>query len=109
MTSTSQRLVHRSRRVVDLNVPGRDPTQCQQRWNTSLAPSPRKGVRSAHEDAKLTEKVTELSAQAEGLGLKFSNIHWGEVCKAIPGRSAKQCRERWVNNLDPAIRCPTGS
>jgi len=55
-----------------------------------------------HEDAKLTEKVTELSALAEGLGLKESKIPWGDVCKVIPGRSAKQCRERWVNNLDPA-------
>jgi len=30
-------------------------------------------------------------------------VPWGEVCKVIPGRTAKQCRERWVNNLDPSI------
>jgi len=30
-------------------------------------------------------------------------VPWGEVCKEIEGRTAKQCRERWVNNLDPSI------
>ena len=29
---------------------------------------------------------------------------WQEVCKFIPGRRAKQCRERWLIYLSPKIR-----
>jgi len=30
--------------------------------------------------------------------------NWGEVASRIPGRTAKQCRERWCYNLDPYIK-----
>jgi len=29
---------------------------------------------------------------------------WAEIAKYLPGRNGKQCRERWHNQLDPAIR-----
>lgn len=29
--------------------------------------------------------------------------HWGLIGSKIPGRTGKQCRERWHNQLDPAI------
>jgi len=29
--------------------------------------------------------------------------NWGEVASIIEGRTAKQCRERWKNHLDPSI------
>jgi hypothetical protein len=29
--------------------------------------------------------------------------HWGKVCERMPGRTAKQCRERWANYLDPSL------
>ena len=29
---------------------------------------------------------------------------WAEIAKSLPGRSGKQCRERWHNQLDPAIK-----
>ncbi|EPE09480.1 myb family conidiophore development protein [Ophiostoma piceae UAMH 11346] len=28
---------------------------------------------------------------------------WAEIAENIPGRSAKQCRERWVQNLKPSL------
>jgi hypothetical protein len=28
---------------------------------------------------------------------------WSEIAKQIPGRSARQCRDRWTNYLAPAI------
>ena len=28
---------------------------------------------------------------------------WSKVSGHIPGRNAKQCRERWVNHLDPTV------
>ena len=33
---------------------------------------------------------------------KCSN--WAEVAEKIPGRTAKQCRERWCNHVDPNVR-----
>lgn len=29
--------------------------------------------------------------------------HWGKIAAALPTRTGKQCRERWHNQLDPAI------
>ncbi|KAG5183686.1 Homeodomain-like protein, partial [Tribonema minus] len=40
--------------------------------------------------------LTALVAQH---GLK----KWAEIAKHIPGRSNTQCRERWLNQLDPKI------
>ncbi|GMH75855.1 hypothetical protein TL16_g06893, partial [Triparma laevis f. inornata] len=28
---------------------------------------------------------------------------WGKIAAALPTRTGKQCRERWHNQLDPAI------
>lgn len=30
-------------------------------------------------------------------------VEWRMVAKSLPGRSAKQCRERWINQEDPSI------
>lgn len=30
--------------------------------------------------------------------------HWGRIGSSLQGRTGKQCRERWHNQLDPAIR-----
>lgn len=29
---------------------------------------------------------------------------WSDIASRIPGRLGKQCRERWVNHLDPSIK-----
>ncbi|KAG5182313.1 Homeodomain-like protein, partial [Tribonema minus] len=29
---------------------------------------------------------------------------WAEISKHLPGRDAKQCRERYINHLDPSLR-----
>mmetsp|Transcript_40401 Transcript_40401/g.89733 ORF Transcript_40401/g.89733 Transcript_40401/m.89733 type:complete len:648 (+) Transcript_40401:247-2190(+) len=31
------------------------------------------------------------------------HINWAEVAKAVPGRTGKQCREKWKNDLRPDI------
>ncbi|KAL7448318.1 hypothetical protein ACHAWC_000526, partial [Mediolabrus comicus] len=28
---------------------------------------------------------------------------WSKIAMKVPGRTGKQCRERWVNELDPSI------
>jgi hypothetical protein len=30
-------------------------------------------------------------------------VNWGEIAKDMPGRSARQCRDRWSNYLSPKI------
>ena len=47
---------------------------------------------SASEDAELTRLV-----QARG------PRRWPTIAAAMPGRTGKQCRERWHNQLDPAV------
>ena len=31
-------------------------------------------------------------------------MKWSEVAENVPGRIGKQCRERWYNHLDPALK-----
>ncbi|KAF6982678.1 hypothetical protein CFC21_001037 [Triticum aestivum] len=47
---------------------------------------------TVEEDTLLREKVRE-----------FDQGSWAEVALYLPGRSGKQCRERWTNQLDPNI------
>jgi hypothetical protein len=47
---------------------------------------------SAEEDARLRACVAVNGAR-----------QWTKTAEALPGRSAKQCRERWVGALDPHI------
>jgi hypothetical protein len=73
-------------------VPGRDFTQCSQRWKKVLDPNVTKGQWSREEDELLLSIVGQK---------QFKN--WGHVAKSIPGRSAKQCRERYNGHLDPSL------
>lgn len=74
-------------------VPGRTHVQCLQRWNKVLKPGLRKGAWTEEEDLTLTQLVESSDSQP----------NWSEIADSIPGRSAKQCRERWSFNLDPSI------
>jgi hypothetical protein len=88
-------------------VPGRLNYQCRQRWVTSLdpacqrtAPGPsglsgerNKGKWTVEEDAQLMDAV-----QKHG-----GNNNWVPVAALVPGRTDKQCRQRWSKTLDPNI------
>uniref|UniRef100_A0A7S3PRD7 Uncharacterized protein n=1 Tax=Aplanochytrium stocchinoi TaxID=215587 RepID=A0A7S3PRD7_9STRA len=84
-------------------VPGRNHTQCLQRWSKVLAPGLKKGQWAEIEDATLIKTAQEQLDACLRDG-KPKKLNWGQICKKIPGRTAKQCRERWVNNLNPEIR-----
>ncbi|KAL3660411.1 hypothetical protein V7S43_014564 [Phytophthora oleae] len=84
-------LGHRNWMAVAERVPGRDNAQCLQRWNKVLKPGLVKGPWSVEEDALLMEMMLK----------GYDN--WRQVSNSIPGRTAKQCRERWRNRLDPSI------
>ena len=53
--------------------------------------SVQKRIKFSHdEDQKLIKLV-------ESYGQK----NWGLIANEMPGRSQRQCRERWLNNLSP--------
>ncbi|KAG2176340.1 hypothetical protein INT43_005574 [Umbelopsis isabellina] len=66
--------------------------QCLQRWTKALDPAIRRSRWSAEED-----EVLKNAVEVYGLG------NWTKVQQHIPGRTDMQCRERWVNILDPAL------
>ncbi|KAI9905140.1 hypothetical protein PsorP6_013430 [Peronosclerospora sorghi] len=78
-------------KAIAAQVPGRNHTQCLQRWTKVLAPGLVKGHWSPHEDELLRRLVAT------------EQKNWGDVASKIPGRTSKQCRERWHNHLDPQI------
>ena len=77
---------------VSKHVPGRTAHQCLERWTQSLNPDRKKGPFSGEEDKLLIEAV----------GI-YGTRNWIEVSKHVPGRTAKQCRVRWVQSLDPNL------
>jgi Myb-like DNA-binding domain len=72
----------------------KDSTQCMQRWKRALRPDLKKGRWTAEEDGRL------IRLMAQGFA------SWSKLAKQMPGRSSKQCRERWSNHLDPC-KLPT--
>lgn len=73
-------------------VGDRTGSQCLQRWTKALDPAIRRSRWVPREDHVLKNAV-----QVYGLG------NWSLVQKHIPGRTDMQCRERWVNVLDPDL------
>jgi hypothetical protein len=81
----------KNRKAIAELVPGRNHAQCLQRWRKVLKPGLVKGHWSFEEDQVLEYLVTQ------------GCNNWGQIAERIPGRTPKQCRERWKNHLDPAI------
>ncbi|PWA72019.1 myb domain protein 4r1 [Artemisia annua] len=73
---------------------GRTGTQCSNRWKKSLNPlRERVGRWDSDEDKRLKIAVRLFGAK-----------NWHKITKFVPGRMAPQCRERWVNCLDPSLK-----
>lgn len=82
-------------------VPHRTHVQCLQRWNKVLKPGLVKGSWSDEEDNVLREAVAKL--KATNSDKPNWKCNWSKIAFLVPGRTAKQCRERWRCNLDPNI------
>lgn len=36
--------------------------------------------------------------------IRYLSFSWAKIAEVMPGRTAKQCRERYNNHVDPAIK-----
>ena len=72
---------------------GRTPAQCMHRWRSVVNAENVKGPWCPNEDAQLMELVNQ-----------YGGKHWAHIASMLPGRTGKQCRERWCNNLDPTLK-----
>ncbi|ETI31593.1 hypothetical protein F441_21337 [Phytophthora nicotianae CJ01A1] len=74
-------------------LPGRTDLQCLQQWYRTLDNKvvKGKGTWTPGEDQVLVDKVAELGRK------------WTEIAAFLPGRIGNQCRERFLNHLDPSI------
>ncbi|KAJ9549961.1 hypothetical protein OSB04_022504 [Centaurea solstitialis] len=81
------------------SIPGRSDVQCLHRWQKVLNPELVKGpwTKEACLDYFEDDRIKDL---VEKHGCK----KWSLIAKHLAGRIGKQCRERWHNHLDPAIR-----
>lgn len=59
------------------------------------------GKSSAPTKGPWTKEEDELLIQ---LVNKYGPKQWSVVASHLNGRTGKQCRERWINNLDPSIK-----
>lgn len=69
----------------------RDQVKCIQRWEKGLKPGIVKGRWREEEDRLLVLLVSQ------------GHKNWGQVAANMPGRTSKQCRERWNNYLNPTL------
>lgn len=66
---------------------------CLSRWHSINKPSVVKGPWNVEEDKKLIDWIKTNGAS-----------NWTNCSEFITGRSGKQCRERWLNALNPLLK-----
>ena len=76
------------------NFDGRSPIDCLSQWQSMTNPPIIKGKGSwtTEEDKILMEKRSIYGRK------------WAKIAAHLPGRQGKQCRERFVNHLDPDLK-----
>ncbi|PWA32053.1 hypothetical protein CCH79_00020410, partial [Gambusia affinis] len=71
----------------------RSEVQCQRRWQQIKNPELVKGPWTQEEDRRVMELVQ-----------KYGVKRWSLIAKHLHTRNGKQCRERWHNHLNPAVK-----
>jgi hypothetical protein len=96
--------------VMPVGVPVRQPSVVlggqagSKRKGSGMAPR-RKRPWSPMEDQLLTRLVNEFEQSAMAGKRAVVTRKWAVIAEKIPWRVGKQCRERWMNYLDPNVRC----
>jgi hypothetical protein len=79
-------------KALESQFPGKTSQQLFERWTKVLDPVLLKGSWTRQEDEVI---------------LNFVQVHgcktWTKLAKMLPGRIGKQCRERWMNHLNPDL------
>ena len=86
--------LHRGRhwKAIAMGMSNRSAAQCRQRWAGLNSLNRAKRSWSKAEDKQLKEYVK-----------KYGATNWSKVAASMATRNAKQCRERWHNQLSPNI------
>jgi hypothetical protein len=71
---------------------GKTETQVVGRWAKVLDPSLLNGSWTRLEDETIVKFVAQYGTKS-----------WARLSELLPGRVGKQCRDRWVNALDPSL------
>lgn len=79
-------------KLIAAQIKNHNQSQCLRRWQGVLKPPLAKGPWKKEEDEKIMELVQKYGAKK-----------WSFIASSLPGRKAKQCRERWHNHLHPDI------
>ena len=74
------------------HFPGKTAQQVADRWTKVLNPTIVKGSWTPEEDQAIMEWVRQHGTK-----------NWSALAETMNGRLGKQCRERWVNMLDPQL------
>lgn len=92
LTQLVQNETHVKWTEIAKNFPTKTAPQVSGRWIKALKPDLIKGSWTREEDEAI---------------FKFIEVHgdkdWSKLAQLLPGRIGKQCRERWINHLNPAI------
>jgi len=81
---------------ISKEIQNKTPSQCKNRWKNALSPS----------IVKVSERrkwVPEEDDSLSKLVKKYGTKNWRIIASHLRGRLPKQCRERWINHLDPSI------
>jgi hypothetical protein len=78
--------------LISSHLPQRTVPQISARWEQCLDPNLHKGAFTPEEDQIIGNYVSQNGTRS-----------WPQITSWLPHRSPKQCRERWLNHLDPRI------
>lgn len=78
-------------------IDGRTGQQCLHRYEKAINPEIKRGRWTFGEDQLLKQAVKPF------IDSGATRINWSTVKLSVPGRTDVQCRERWVNVLDPVL------
>ena len=79
-------------KAISKDMERRSPAQCRQRWAGLCNPNKVKRSWSKEENGRLHQLIEE-----------YGPGNWGEISLRLESRNAKQCRERWHNQLNPVV------